>query len=748
MPQITSDFNEYTIHISEEYDILATQSGDPEYTPYFDTIGEELTLSFIGLELVQEMNTFTYQCSGTSSTRYLDIHYRISRDGNSWTDWLVLEEEIQNFPPFDPLDIMRVDIKFTRSGSKVDGSIRLLSFDLGGNLYRGENIDGTYIIRSNGQSIIRSPYTFKVFRIDNIEIISPNSLDNVTVSYRFSQDNTRTWSQWEPLTMENISTVRINPIRFFHIEYLVGNNNTSPIKISDINLIGDFQNVSKDYLKTNLYGIRDCCQSYLLGLDGSEGNVTGNLGGNSCTNDPFPALTDEEKSKLFNPYQQNEAMNLLNKLNNDAVAIFGHRVKYFATDPDGKGIDYTLNEFQLYNIVCDGELKVTVDNNQFPDNQIVMNQYDLTLFDSFEIQITKQDFKKVFGKQRRPSKEDILFFCDINRLFIIDHAQQFRNFNNAAVYYKIILKKYNKSANVIPGSKSIEDTIRELTKNTTIDELFGLEVKQDKDSVANKKEQQTLTKDPIRLEFSAEIIKELVENSSTVISKQHYDFSNLLSDGFMTVTQSVPGVVYNNMNIRLKKSDNIGFMAWFRLNNYLQGEVYNLFDYYDTTNSIGWKVNLNSDVITFDLNSNSYSFEFTGTPGDDDISEDVWYCYVANIDQRQRKVSQWLYKRDVDDDEEDEAMYLNSTSLRKVYSQEFDMTEPVEYELENINGQILSSDIKITNVRLFNDIIPESDHNSILNQYVIGDDSKYLVFADNANTRIVLNNFPYGTKEN
>ncbi len=743
MPQIVSDLNEYTLSISEEYDVLATQSTDPEYTPYFDDIDQELILSFIDLDLVQKMVSFEYLSIGTLSTRYLETYYRISRDGNSWTDWLILDSEIQNFPPFDPLDRMRIDIKFIRKGTKMDGSIRLTSFELIGVLYRGGNEDGTYFIRPNEQRIIKSPYTFKVFRIDDIEIISPSIIDDVTFKYRFSQDNTRTWSNWEPLTMENISTVRINPIRFFHVEYLVENNTQDIIKISDINIIGDFQNVSKDYLKTNLYGIRDCCQSYLLGLDG---NVTGNLSGDGCPTDPFPELTDEEKSKLFNPYQQNEATNLLNKLNNDAVAIFGHRIKYLATDPDGKGIDYTLNEMQLYNIVCDGYLKVTVDNNQFPDNQIVINQYDLTLFDSFEVQITKQDFKKVFGKQRRPSKEDIIFFCDINRIFIVDHAQQFRNFNNAAVYYKVILKKYNKSANVIPGSKSIEDTIKELTKNSTIDELFGLEVQQDKGSTANKKEQQTLTRDPIRLEFSAEIIKELVENSSTVISKQHYDFSNLLTDGYMTVTQSIPGVVYKNMSNILKKSDNIGFMVWFKLNNYLEGEVYNLFDYYDTINNLGWKVNLISDSITFDLNSDSYIFNFSDSLGDDDISEDVWYCYVANIDQRQRKINQWIYKRDTDD--EDDAMYLNSTNLRMVYTQEFVEIAPVEYELENIDGQILSSDIKITNLRLFNDVIPISDHNSILNQYIIGDDSKYLVFADNANTRIKLNNYPYGTKEN
>lgn len=741
MSPIVNDFNEYLIHVSQEWDIGVTDSNDNDYTPYFDLVDQELIISTIGLELVEKFITFTFSSSGELNTRYLDTYYRISRNGVAWTEWIELNSEIYNFPPFDPLDNMMIDVKFIRSGSKTDGSIRLLSYSLEGLLYRGDN-DGTLIIASNDKTIIRAPYVYKVFKIDDIEIISPNDITDVIVKYRFSQDNTRTWSQWEELTKENISTVRINPIRFFHIEYLVENLSSSTIKITDINLIGDFQNVSKDYLKTNLYGIRDCCQSNILG--GAESSL---LQGDNCdsSDSGLPVLTDEAKENLYNPYAQTQAMDLFNKLSTDAVAMFGHRIKYFATDPDGNGIDYSLNEYQLYNIVCAEEIKATVENNQFPDSQIVMNQFDLSLFDTFEIQVTKQDFKKAFGVQRRPSKEDIIWFCDINRIFIVDHAQQFRNFNNSAVYYKLILKKYNNRANVIAGSNAIEDAIRQLTKNTTIDELFGIEVKQDKEAVANKKEQQTLTRDPIRLEFSADIIKELIENSSTVISKQHYDFSNLLTSGFVSLTQSVPAVTYKNLSSELRVSDNIGYMIWFKINNYIEDEVYNFFQMYDSSSELGWKVNLTNDSILTVLNSTTYSFNF-GSGGVDNLSEDVWYCYIMNLDQRQRNLSQWIYKRDVDDADEDTARDLNSTNLRLVFSDSVDII-PVEYDLEGIDGGIMSSDIKMTNIRMFRDIIPEDQHNSISNQYIIGGDSKFMVFADNANNRIILDNFPYGTKD-
>ena len=71
---------------------------------------------------------------------------------------------------------------------------------------------------------------------------------------------------------------------------------------------------------------------------------------------------------------------------------------------------------------------------------------------------------------------------------------------------------------------------------------------------------------------------------------------------------------------------------------------------------------------------------------------------------------------------------------------------PIEYELENIYGEILGSDMKLTNVRMFIDIIPKETHNKILNQYIIRDDSKYLVFADNATTRLYLPWIPLGNE--
>jgi hypothetical protein len=67
---------------------------------------------------------------------------------------------------------------------------------------------------------------------------------------------------------------------------------------------------------------------------------------------------------------------------------------------------------------------------------------------------------------------------------------------------------------------------------------------------------------------------------------------------------------------------------------------------------------------------------------------------------------------------------------------------PFECVIENNNCKIFGSDMKATNIRLFNDVLPEKSHNKLLNQVIVGNDSRHLVFGDNANTRIILPRFP------
>ena len=731
---IDSDSTTGLIKISDEYPLASA--------PEFSAIGDKYIVSFVHLQLVEKFKTFAYNTYGTSLTRYLNTYFRVSRDTNAWTEWLPLTEDITNFPPFDPKDSMYLEIKWERAGTNATGVIKLTDYEING-VIATDKFDGERPIKmtaSRNSMVIKPPFIFKVFKINDLEILSDGDSTNFNFKYRFSQDYGRTVSDWEPLTKENITTVRINPVRFFQIEYLVTYTGMSNATLLDINLIGDFQNVTLDSQKTNVYGIRENCNCLKLGLINdpntaptTESNLssanTGILTVDNCNLDQInKPLSPEDIQLLFKPYQQNQAVKLLNKLSTDSNEMFGHEVVYFLTDPDKKGIDYTFHEYQLYNYVCSDLIKVSVDGNNFPDSQIAFNQFDLSLFESFEIHIPKDSFKSKFGVEKRPSKEDFLWFCELNRMFQVEHAQQFRNFNNSAVYWKIMLKKYVQKANVIGANQTIADKVKELTKNTTIDELFGIENTLDKKDVANKEQLRPLTQDKLRVDINADINRELIMNSTTIVSKNNYDLA--------MVNYQSDAVIYRNFRNYFQVSDNFSFFIWFNINNYTVNDNYSFIDYYDTTNSKGFKVNLNNDTTIFTLNGASYSMTMTPAAGQEALYESVWYTYLVNVDQRKRSISQYIYKRNVD--EESNAELSNSTVLRKLYTNTQTLT-PVEFELEsNVKMKIIGSDMKVTNIRMFNDVIPESEHNKLLNQYLIGEDYKNLIFADNANKRLIL----------
>jgi len=726
------DKSSKVVKISEKYGMVNA--------PSFDSVGSIHIEEINDLQNVNELTKFQYDSLGLTSNRYLRNWYRISPDGKNFTQWMDLKRIIDNFPEFTSTYPLFVHVKWERVGDSKVGSIKLLEWSLEGNIDIPEITTGEGVSIPKGESvIIKAPYIYKVFKITDSEILSTNE-SGLEIKFRYSQDNSKTWSNWLFFTKDNITGIRINPIRFFQIEYSVENKSQSNIWVEDINLIGDFQNVSKDYFKSNLFGIRECCKSNLLGgaMD-ANGNFIGandnSLTGDSCStgSNNLPQMTDTEKAQLYNPYAQSTAMNLLNKLSNDAQQVFGFNVIYFATDPDKKGEDKVFNEYQLYNVVCQGEIKVSVDGNTFPDSQIVMNQFDLNLFETMQVHITKQQFKEIFGPQRRPAKEDFLYFCDLNRLFSVDHAQQFRNFNNSAVYYKLVLKKFNKAANVNFENDKVKQTVDKLTKNSTIDELFGQQIKEDKKSVVND-QFKPLSEDPIRLKYYAEISKELVENSTTIISKSHYDLSS--------VDMGALAVQYLNMKNNLKKSDNLSFVCWFNINNYIKDEVYHFFSNYDENLKMGIKIHLKNDSIKLLFNETEYKFDLK-TPANDvnAFFEETWYCYTVNINQMERTLDQWIYKRDVDN--EDWAPKLYSTILRKVYTNKQTLV-PQEFYIESTTAcNILGSDMKLTNIRLFNDVIPEYHHHKLLNQYIIGNDSSHLIFADNANDKLILRRFPY-----
>lgn len=745
MYTIDSDSINGTIVINGDFSSIINKQN------IFTYIDETLTILIKDLNGIEKFKSFSYDADGIRDTRYLSFEYRLTRDFKKYTDWYKLNESIINFPIYNPSEVMNMELRIRRVGDNPSGIIVLNSYELKGNLERplfDTSNPTIHITPENNQVVLRSPYIYKVFKVIDYEILSRGNVDNITIKYRYSQDNGRTTTKWEPFTKENITTTKISPIRFFQIEYLIEGDGNSEVKIFDINIIGDIQNVSKDYEKTNLIGIREDCNCLILGIidgtlvtDGSDAlsglenssdvnygsGTNNNLLTSGCVQGGgYVPLSDENKASLYNPYQAaNNALAIYNNTNNKVNEMFGHEVLYIHTDPDNNGTDYTLHEYQLKNYACEAMLKVSVENNSFPDNQMTHNMFDLALFESFEVHIPKNAFKDAFGIEKRPRKDDVLWFCRLNIIYQVEHSQQQRSFNNSAIQYKLILKKFTQKANIKASNALIDNTISELTRNSTIEELYGDYHNMDVVSTANKENIRPLTHDTLRLDVNCAIESEILEADTMIISKNNYNLS--------TVKFEEDAVIYRNIKEHFKVSDNMSYSSWFSLYNYIEDEVYNMFNYYNDNKGI--RIDLLNESIRVKYNDMDYIMDLTDIDIFDDaidFLENKWYAYHVDIEQRQGTIKQYLYRIEED-------RYGKVDNLELLLKQE-DKFKIGDFELEDINASILGSDMSITNIRLYNNIIEEKYHSKTLLSNIVGDDSRYLIFADNANPEMKLDN--------
>ena len=306
--------------------------------------------------------------------------------------------------------------------------------------------------------------------------------------------------------------------------------------------------------------------------------------------------------------------------------------------------------------------------------------------------------------------------------------KQLGDFGNAAVYYKLILGKYNERSNVQATTTSIQERVNDIVKNSTLEELFGTDMKADKEEVAFKDQHSTLTNDKIRSEIFAVVNKDLIENAELVLSKYNYNLSG--------VQEGNDAVVYQKSDIYLREGDNRSFISWFKFMDYADTDTYNLLNNYNDDLNKGYKFDISGGTFSTTINNDVYSMNV-----ESHLDDDIWFAVLVNIDQRQRKITQYLYKRNVN--REMDAKNLNSTKLKLLTSLEQDYV-PNKYELDDTKliMKITGSLMKLTNLRIYDDIIPFEQHTKIMNQQIVRD-TDHAILADNANKIMILPNYPY-----
>lgn len=682
--------------------------------------------------------------------------------------------------------------------------------------------DGPFVLEGNIDEVVLKPKDiYKIFSVSDFQVITDN-LTSLEFHYRVSQDNGRTFTKWEPLNKENISTFRFNTLRFANIEYKVKriDNQTHPISVYDIMLLGNFQNVSANALKINRYGLRqDCLTSYLNPLTGNTDTCGWNIStqtgvtmgiapgngqptsamsaydlnmnfwtqGLSCySGDPnntvpaggvtagITAQNQANASSFWQPYEVTKIFSFANMLANSINDIFAWEIDYHLTDPDSNGIDFVLHEYQLYNIVDMKKLKVLVPDNKFPDNMIKFNQFSLDLFDTFEIHILKDEFKRKFGIDRRPAENDILFICPINRLYYVKHAQIFRDVMNAGYYYKVILEKYEQKANIRNLYEESKNVLDVITKNTTMEELFGAEKISEESNIANLDQFKPFTFDPMRYVVNNKVLRveQSIYNGDLDFSKTHYDFKNVIGK---------QAVIYKKTDNNFTASSNRAFVCWFNFNNTWNPEKPNksaidnynisqtanfyLFDNYDEALKKGYRVWYYKKDLMLQLNEQVWKIHQLN------LLTNIWYGLVINLDQRQKTITMRLYTRDNEYNivffnpetyQIQTIGWMDSAQYTQLVNDGYKPVDNVElpnnshdfigvkeayYERIDVQSfeheadlTVKGSNIKYTNLRILTDIIPESEIFSVLNQFYIANAEKVLL-ADNADKNIYTDNF-------
>jgi len=792
-------------------------------------VSDKLTLFSESIKGITTITSYTDTVVGETPNVYLKKYFQYRREGDKeWSEMYTIDN-ITSIPVFNKtylkkgIEYKLLFFRMDDGGANSNVVIKLSNISFGGT-FDYTTSDSQLIISPNDDSqVFEISDVLKIFKIDNYEVISSSKIGvTYDVSYRFSQDNKRTWTTWEKLTFDNIKTAKIDKIRFVNLQYLfkLKPGVKTSVKIYDVIIYGDIQNVSANALKINRFGLTENSvnlysksPNITTETSGINNNLTTANGGDSTTQSLVKESSDYQlhmnfltqglscylsagtvdgktviddlatqnkvnTNTLWNPYEINKTVDWYNFLAGTINEMLGFKIDYHRTDPDGRGIDKIMYEYQLFNIVDVKILKVLVPENNFPDNQVVVNQFNLDLFDTFKICILKDEFKNAFGDQFRPGKEDILYFSQTNRMYIVKHAQVHKDVMNAGIYYDVVLEKYEKRANVINKMEESKSKIDSLTANTTIEELFGIDNKEQQNKIANKEQTKPKSLDFIRESVNVNLKYKLntIFNGNNKVMESNY----ILSD----IPANQTAITYTVEDNVMISSDNRLFSFWFNMPNQYDTDkaitkrvidsynipsngIYNFIDNM-TSDQIGYKIWYQNGKIWFMMNEKIYTL-------DANIFTNVWYVLLINLNQRTSEITMTIYRRNtsldlllvnpksyemiqlnIDTDQMDIDYEISANGFKPINTIETEIIEtdskfiPMFTSKQVLNEtfefkhteklSIKGSNMYLTNIRIMNDLVKEGEEDYFLNELIVRD-AQYLILGDNGEKQIKTTNY-------
>ena len=584
--------------------------------------------------------------------------------------------------------------------------------------------------------------------------------------FRYSSDGIL-WSDYKQLTNDNISNLTIYDGKIY-LQYRftqVGHGNLS---INSISLNVDYVNEVESV-------IPECFWN-------NNGNNTPNV------------VFNVNSNSVFNPYALGHGIQMYNQLSTLISNMFGFCVLYFKTEANSRTRDVVLKEYSIEKVIAKDNVKILIPDNQLPTREIQFNSMMLDMPVQFEVHVVKSDFQKVFGKDSHPDPHDYLYFANyLNKMYMIDSVSEPDDFGYASSYWRVSLVPYQEFSSVQFEDNNLLEETESLIFSA--EGKFAEEVQDEFDDIRKDNQLNDMGdlgegQDFVRecIEPNLRINVENIYNKWTVVSKQHYNLSNIekgkrvvkyrYKDSFTNNEERMITFWFRPKNIDKSISDNIllteiskgdngikvGVQKWnnlFKVGNYVKltrtgsangyrriieankGGGYIVVDgKYDvrarvmncaklvvyevnTPIYIGDDFSVEQNYNSISLNIGKSHFDFTF---DNFIKfENRWYAVVVGLNKGMANV--WLYNLEGSNKKENIKSELKLISCS---SKEIGKFEVFGYE-----SGLMSCDLDLTNFRLWDKICEQELHDLILSQYVV-DDSHNTLIVDNAQQELLL----------
>lgn len=709
---------------------------------------------FNALQNIDIISNIDYTLHSTTNIS-IDLKFSYSLDNNIFTSYMIINDT--------NLELIK-DVKFlwikvsvtliTETQPLENINLPISTIYISGTRYLDSIFDAETLLPGD-LKVFTAQDTYKVFTTTSYKVfLKTGNESDLDIYFRYTQNQGRNWTEWLRLTDANLQRQQYIKVKFCDFQFGFRNKSTIPIKLYDLELIGDFQNVTGNYKLLNRFGLKTQC--------------------NPIVNEDGPCSCDDEIdnsncspcSMGFTPWNNNLSnnCNFSNITNINDVKLMGGIIEtqqilneyvegknnwpfeYFYTDPDKQGIDTILNENQLTNVIMKRVMKVMVPDNQFPTDQITFSGFGMDLILTFEVHILKSTFKKMFGVEARPRKNDYMYLCNTNLIYEVEQVLDKKDVMNASFYWRVILKKYEEKASrkfsKTQDGQEAKTFTDGIVKYTTLDNLFSdqnalerseknLELHNHTDNISKSQQATDLAKGNYTLykSFNKKLKRENEEiwNASTLLSDVQYKISMKTKNDKMIIYDD-----YYKDNI-VDNINNRAFSTWFKTEEYNPLYDHTLLSNYDYTNNLGYKINLFDGALSITINNHTYSAPVN-------IENNVWYAFYIGMNQAKEEIEISIYKR-----QSEMGRSLSNNKLLKIAGINtklnlftFNHNEEIfigGVDIFNINNN--KNSYYLTNIVLWKEPISKAKRSAVLNQKKYTD-GHLILLVDDANEPLTM----------